>query len=155
MFEILSLPLRPMVEEDLAAVMQIELRAYSHPWTHGIFSDCLRHRYPCFVYQPDRDIEAYVVLMQSLEELHILNITVLPERQRQGLGRQLLNAVEKIGLGLSASECFLEVRASNQAAINLYLKQGFNEIGLRKNYYPTQQGREHALLMAKTLFPPD
>lgn len=155
MSEVVYLPVRPMTEADLAAVMQIELRAYTHPWTQGIFSDCLRHQYPCFVYQPKHTIEAYVVLMKSLEELHILNITVAPELQGQGLGTKLLNTVEKIGVGLSASDCFLEVRQSNQAAIKLYLKQGFNEIGLRKNYYPAHNGREHAILMAKTLFPLD
>lgn len=151
----LFLPLRPMLGADLDPIMRIEEQAYPYPWTRGIFSDCLRHHYPCFVYEEQHRIVAYCVLMLSLDELHLLNLTVTPQRQQQGLGRKLLNTVERVGLGLAAKDCFLEVRPSNVAARQLYLRHGFHEIGLRKNYYPAQQGREDAILMAKTLFPFD
>jgi ribosomal-protein-alanine N-acetyltransferase len=68
------------------------------------------------------------------------------------LGSRLWHTLERIGRGVKAETCFLEVRQSNFAAIRLYMNVGFNEIGLRKNYYPAAGGRENAIVMAKTLF---
>ncbi|PID49083.1 MAG: ribosomal-protein-alanine N-acetyltransferase [Proteobacteria bacterium] len=145
------LSLHPMTESDLDTVMAVEKRAYPYPWTKGIFSDCLRHNYLCLLHAKQGKLLAYCVLMLSLDELHILNLTVNPNHQKQGLGTRLLYTVEKIAQELNARECFLEVRPSNRAAICLYTKQGFNEIGLRRNYYPAKHGREDAVLMGKTL----
>ncbi len=149
----LILPLRPMMLADLEHIMLIEERAYPYPWTLGIFQDCLKHgNYHAYIYELNQETLAYCVLSVAVGELHILNITVEPKQQKQGLGKRLLATAEQIGQGLGAQDCFLEVRPSNTTAINLYLSQGFNEIGLRKNYYPAKNGREHAILMAKTLF---
>ncbi len=145
------LQLRPMQESDLGQLMPIELRAYPYPWTHGIFSDCLRHNYHCLLHEQNSIIIAYSVISVAVEEMHLLNLTVNPDYQGTGLGKRLLNTMEMVGRGLDAKECFLEVRPSNKAAINLYISQGFNEIGLRKDYYPAKQGREDAVVMAKTL----
>lgn len=145
------LTLRPMLEQDLDQIMDIEVRAYPYPWTRGIFSDCLKHNYHCLLHEQDGEIIAYGVISAAVEEMHILNLTVTPDRQRLGLGKRLLTTLEMIGRGLDAKECFLEVRPSNVSAIRLYLNHSFNEVGLRKNYYPAKQGREHAILMAKTL----
>lgn len=148
----LILPLRPMTLTDLTNLMPIEERAYPYPWTLGIFQDCLRNTsYHAYIYELDQQIIAYCVLSVAVGELHILNITVEPKQQNQGLGKRLLATAEQIGRGLGAQDCFLEVRPSNTNAIQLYLAQGFNEVGLRKNYYPAKNGREHAILMAKTL----
>lgn len=144
------LPLRPMLESDLDQLMPIELRAYPYPWTRGIFSDCLRHNYHCLLHEQDGIIVAYSVISVAVEEMHLLNLTVNPDYQGNGLGRRLLSTMEMIGRGLDAKECFLEVRPSNKAAINLYINHGFNEVGLRKDYYPAKQGREDAVVMAKT-----
>lgn len=145
------LKLRPMLEHDLDQIMAIEVQAYPYPWTRGIFSDCLKHNYHCLLHEQHDEIIAYGVISAAVEEMHILNLTVAPDKQKQGLGKRLLTTLEMIGRGLDAKECFLEVRPSNTSAIRLYLNHGFNETGLRKNYYPAKQGREHALLMAKTL----
>jgi ribosomal-protein-alanine N-acetyltransferase len=146
------LALKPMTLADLERIMPIEERAYPYPWTLGIFQDCLRHsNYHAYIYELNQQIQAYCVLSVAVGELHILNITVEPSLQQQGLGKRLLATVEQIGRGLAAQDCFLEVRPSNTSAIRLYLSQGFNEVGLRKNYYPAKNGREHAILMAKTL----
>ena len=145
------LQLRPMLASDLDQLMPIELLAYPYPWTHGIFSDCLRHNYHCLLHEQDDNIIAYSVISVAVEEMHLLNLTVNPAYQGTGLGKRLLNTMEMIGRGLDAKECFLEVRPSNKTAINLYLNQGFNEIGLRKDYYPAKQGREDAVVMAKVL----
>lgn len=146
------LPLREMREDDLDAVMAIEVRAYPYPWTHGIFSDCLTHQYHCLVHEDEAgELLAYAVISVAVEEMHLLNLTVLPERQGEGLGKRLLQTLEMVGKGLEAKKCFLEVRPSNGAALRLYRKNGFKEVGLRKDYYPAHEGREHAVIMAKSL----
>ena len=145
------LKLRPIIESDFDQLMPIELKAYPYPWTQGIFSDCLRNNYHCLLHEQGNTIIAYSVISVAVEEMHLLNLTVNPDYQGAGLGKRLLNTMEMIGRGLDAKECFLEVRPSNKAAINLYLNQGFNEIGLRKDYYPAKQGREDAVVMAKVL----
>lgn len=146
------LPLREMSENDLDAVMAIEVRAYPYPWTRGIFSDCLTHNYHCLVYKDDAgELIAYAVMSVAVEEMHLLNLTVLPERQGEGLGKRLLQTLEMVAKGLDAKTCFLEVRPSNGAALRLYLNHGFKEVGLRKDYYPADNGREHAVVMAKSL----
>lgn len=141
-----------MNEADLDRIMAVETRAYAYPWTRKIFSDCIRQPYHCLMYEEAEQIRAYCVLMQAVDELHILNLTVNPDFQRRGLGTHLLYTIETIAQNLQANECFLEVRPSNIAALRLYSQQGFNEMGLRKHYYPAQQGREDAVLMGKTLF---
>ena len=148
--EILSL--RPMSMADLSAVLSIEQQAYQFPWSHGIFEDCLKHGYSCWVYENQCHIIAYAVVMFSLDEMHLLNICVHPAYHRQRLGSRLLKTLECIGKGLKADTCFLEVRQSNSSAIRLYLNAGFNEVGLRKGYYQAIHGREDAIVMAKTLF---
>lgn len=145
------LALRPITEADLDTLMLTEIKAYPYPWARGIFSDCLKHDYHCLLHEQDGQIIAYGVIQIILDEMHILNLTVAPELQGQGLGKRLLNTLESIGRGCGAKECFLEVRPSNTAAIRLYLNHGFNEIGLRKNYYPAKKGREDAVVMAKVL----
>ncbi len=143
--------LQPMAESDLDQIMEIELRAYPYPWTRKIFSDCLKHNYHCLLHKRDDTIIAYAVISAAAVEMHILNLTVEPEQQHQGLGKRLINTLEMIGRGLDAKECFLEVRPSNESAIRLYQNHGFNEVGLRKDYYPAKKGREHAVVMAKVL----
>lgn len=149
------LALRPMRESDLPTIMAIEERAYPYPWSLSNFKDCLKHNYDCWVYEQDRQIIAYTVLMLVLDELSILNICVDPDYQRQGLGTALLNTIETLGQTRGMSHCFLEVRPSNKAALRLYQQRGFNEIGLRKRYYPAAMGREDAIVMAKAILTSD
>lgn len=142
---------RPMREEDLDAVMAIEVRAYGHPWTRPIFKDCLRVGYSCWLYEREGHIEAYGVMSVAVGEAHILNLTVRPESQGQGLGRKMLKHFLSLALRHNADLVLLEVRPSNTAALALYSKMGFNEIGVRKGYYPGPNGREDALVLALNL----
>lgn len=147
-----QLALRPMLASDISTVIGIELRAYPHPWTEGIFHDCLRVGYSCWVYEYRDSIIGYLILSLVIDEMHILNICIDPDYQNQGLGKLLLREAEAISQEKSAKEVFLEVRPSNKAALLLYQDFGYNQIGLRKDYYPANNGREDAILMAKTLF---
>jgi ribosomal-protein-alanine N-acetyltransferase len=146
------LPLRPMTVDDVVTIMQVEARAFPYPWTAGIFHDCLKHGYSGWVYEQNGSLVGYAMMMFVLDEMHLLNICIRPEDHGRGLGSRLLKTLERIALGAKAENCFLEVRQSNFSAIRLYLNAGFNEVGVRKGYYPATVGREDAIVMAKTLF---
>ena len=143
--------LRPMREDDLDAVMQIEARAYPFPWTRGIFRDCLRAGYPAWVLDEDGMLAGYGLLSIAAGEAHILNVCAAPEAQGKGHGRRLVRTLLQQARGRGAQRVFLEVRPSNKAAIALYHAQGFNEIGRRPRYYPAANGREDAIVMALEL----
>lgn len=142
---------RPMTITDLDAIMEIEPLAYPYPWTKGIFRDCIRVGYCCWCYETDDVINGYGVMSVAAGESHILNLTVNPDYQRQGIGYSMLEYFLQLARRHHAEVTMLEVRPSNHAAIALYEKLGFNEIGSRPNYYPLDNGREDALLFALNL----
>ena len=143
--------LRPMCEDDLERIMAIEHAAYEFPWTLGIFRDCLRFGYTCMVFEDAQDILGYGLLSVGAGECHLLNICIAPCYQGRGYGSQLIALLLEVARGRNARMAFLEVRASNKAAFHVYTKMGFNELGVRKNYYPTHAGREDAMLLARSL----
>ncbi|MDN5849522.1 MAG: ribosomal protein S18-alanine N-acetyltransferase [Nitrococcus sp.] len=144
--EFLSL-IRPMHEGDLGEIAAIEHAAYEFPWTRGIFRDCLRVGYDCCVHLCANRIVGYVVLRCGAGEAHILNIAVGPQWHNRGFGRSLLQRTLRQATRFGAKAIFLEVRPSNTAAVHLYGSVGFHIVGRRRNYYPSQQGREDALVL--------
>jgi len=142
-----------MHREDIAAVMAIEERVYPIGWTAGIFADCLRVGYCCWVWEgAEAEILGYGVLSVAAGEAHLLNLSVAPEAQGHGYGRAMLEHLETLARRHGAQEMFLEVRPSNPVAIGLYLSSGFREMGRRRGYYPTPgQEREDAVVMAKRM----
>jgi len=139
--------LRPMGEADLDAVNAIEQATYPFPWTRGIFQDCLRVGYSCWVLEEAGQVAAYGVMSAGGGEAHILTIVVNEEYRQQGLGRRLLRHLIAVARQAGVEMIFLEVRPSNLAAIKLYQSLGFSEVGIRKDYYPDKGGREDALIM--------
>ncbi len=145
--------LRRMTIDDLNNVMDGEIQSYTHPWTLGIFTSCLQgKRNSCWVLELEKELKGHVVISAGAGEAHILNLCVYPEIQGKGWGRKLLTEAEWIAKQHRAETCFLEVRPSNLAGMHLYQDMGYNEVGIRKDYYPAHGGREDALVMAKTLF---
>ncbi len=142
---------RKMTPGDVPEIMQIEESIYSHPWTEGIFNDCIRVGYPCWVYRENNEILAYGLVSVAANEAHILNLCVSPHAQGQGLGKRMLHKLMQLAEARDADCIFLEVRVSNTIAQNLYEQEGFNRIGVRKAYYPSSEGREDALVYAKAL----
>ena len=136
--------IRLMMQDDVPAVMDIELEAYPFPWTTGIFRDCLRVGYPGWVLEREGDIIGYVMISMGAGESHLLNLCIAPDFQGQGLALGLLQQVMENVRTLECTRMFLEVRESNARAINLYQRFGFEEIGRRKDYYPAGEGREDA-----------
>jgi ribosomal-protein-alanine N-acetyltransferase len=142
-----EMQLRDMTPADLDAVLQIEQQVHSFPWTRGMFSDSLFNGYICKVYETEREIVGYAVLMPALDEVHLLDISIASMFQRKGFGNILMNKINELSTSLEFSRMLLEVRRSNIAANALYRKAGFKEIGVRRDYYPAQNGREDAIVM--------
>lgn len=154
---------RPMREEDLDTVMHNETRAYTAPWTSGIFRDCLRVGYNCWVLEINGEIRGHGVMSVAVGETHLLNICIDPDLHGQGLGRMLVRHLLDLSVEYGARMALLEVRPSNVAAIALYETLGFSEVGQRRNYYPgppagsaqVSGAREDAIVMALGLPVPD
>lgn len=145
---------RAMRADDLPAVLALEVRAYSHPWSVGNFRDSLAAGYLAEVLAcAEAGIAGYFVALPGLDELHLLNLTVHPELQGQGLGSELLQAVMALGRARGLDTLWLEVRQSNERAQALYLRHGFAEVGRRRGYYPGLGRREDAVLMSRPLGP--
>lgn len=142
---------RTMAYTDLKQVFAVEQKAYPHPWTLGIFRDCLRIGYNAWVMTLDNKVIGYGIVMLSPGEAHILNICVHPEYQRKGLGRHLLRHLVKKSNQTDVDMILLEVRRSNINAQLLYQSEGFHELGVRKAYYPAENGREDAIILARYL----
>lgn len=142
---------RPMMEADLDAVMSIEPHIYSHPWTRGNFADSLASGYSAWVLLDGVKVIGYSLMMLVLDEAHLLNLSIAKAYQKQGLGRLLLEHMIASARQHGAANMFLEVRPSNISAIALYENIGFNEMSVRRGYYPAQNGREDAVLMGLAL----
>jgi ribosomal-protein-alanine N-acetyltransferase len=140
--------LEPMTPERLPAVLAVEQSVYSHPWTRGNFTDTLAAGHHALCLLGGDELIGYFVAMRGFEEVHLLNITVAPAHQRQGWALVLLDALVLWSRAQGAQWLWLEVRASNMRAQQIYLKRGFARVGLRKAYYPAGHGlREDAVVM--------
>lgn len=142
---------RPMQMGDLDAIMVIEPQIYPYPWTRGNFSDSLNSGYSAWMLMHNELIVGYSLMMLVLDEAHLLNLSVAKTYQKQGLGRTLLEHMVDTAKSKQMANMFLEVRQSNVSAIALYENMGFNEMAIRRNYYPAANGREDAILMGLAL----
>lgn len=143
----LTVNIRRMTQDDVFAVVQIEEAVVDFPWTYGIFSDCVKVGYDCWVVEHDSEVIGYGLLSMGDREAHVLNICIIPPMQRRGIGWQLMNHLLERARTLKAQSVYLEVRASNEGAYDLYQKLGFSVIGHRKDYYPHKEGREDAIVL--------
>lgn len=144
-----------MCSEDVEEIAAIEASAYDFPWTRGIFRDCLRSAYECWVLRDGDFTVGYGVLSIAAGEAHLLNACIAPAQQGNGYGRHLIRRMVEVARWHRAERIFLEVRPSNLYAVKLYDSLGFNEIAMRPKYYPALKGREDAMVMALELLPPD
>ena len=142
---------RRMQSMDLPAVMEIENQSYEFPWSEGIFRDCLANRYNSVLYIEKQQVQAYTISQNIIDECHLLNLCVRQDARNHGLGKKMVQYLINQARQNDMESIFLEVRVSNEAAIHLYDKLGFNEIGLRRGYYPTSKGREDAFVLAYEL----
>jgi [ribosomal protein S18]-alanine N-acetyltransferase len=142
--------LQAMAVHHLDEVVRLEQHAYPYPWTRGNFADSIRDgHWAQVMHDEQQQLIGYIVAMQGVQEMHLLNITVHPARRRQGWASHLLNALLQVCRQSRASMLWLEVRRSNSEALELYAARGFAVRGERRAYYPAAAGaREDALVMA-------
>lgn len=134
-------------ESDLPAIEKIEAQCFSDPWPSAVIAQ----RLDTFLVAraPDGAPMGYLCLSSVLDEGSIDNVAVAPAYRRQGVADGLMNAALERARGRGLAFITLEVRASNEAAIALYAKHGYGEVGRRKNYYAAP--REDAILMTRFL----
>ncbi|MBQ9743889.1 MAG: ribosomal protein S18-alanine N-acetyltransferase [Clostridia bacterium] len=136
---------RTALEGDISRIAELESRCFSVPFTEKslteLFSNTSWH---FFVAELDNSVVGYISLYTILDEKEIVNVCVLPEYRKLGIGAALV----KKAISLNEDSCrivMLEVRESNKGAISLYEKFGFKSVGVSKNHY--SQPRENAILM--------
>ena len=141
--------IREMHPEDLEQVIRIEHEIFLFPWSIINFSDSIKAGYHCRVLvQPNSDlVMGYGILMTGPGGAHVLTLGVGAAWQSQGLGRKMLRHLIELSRKHQAEFVLLDVRESNTGAINLYERLGFQQIAVRKGYYPAMCGREDALVM--------
>ena len=150
--------LHPLVRKldanDIDAMVRIEEASYPHPWTRGIFSECIQVGYGCTGIQMGSELAGYSVQNWGAGEGHLLNLCVHPHWQGRGLGSMLLDHCISQARSMNCAVMFLEVRPSNTGASQLYARKGFETIGRRPAYYRSEEGKEDALVMKLDLQQP-
>ncbi|MDF1653578.1 MAG: ribosomal protein S18-alanine N-acetyltransferase [Coxiellaceae bacterium] len=137
--------------DDAAAMAAIANVAKHYPWSKQVFRDCMVAQYPGWVLCEDEQVRGFSIIKVVAEEAELLNLCVDPAVHRQGYGRRLLQYAIDEAQKHFAEHIYLEVRKSNKAAKGLYHHMGFSEVGIRKQYYPTDDGREDAVIMFRAI----
>jgi ribosomal-protein-alanine N-acetyltransferase len=142
--------IRPMTVAALDGVVALEELVYPFPWKRGNFVDSLAAGYAAWTLNgASGELIGYCIAMRGVEEMHLLNITIAPSVRRLGHARRLLDALSLLCRSEGARRLWLEVRQSNVDARATYVRLGFAHVGVRKGYYPAQDGRrEDAVVMS-------
>ncbi len=142
----------PLLLHRLGEVLRIEQSAYDFPWSQANFRDALSSGYQAQMLMAGDTVLGYFVAMKGVDEVHLLNITVAPDYQRQGWARVMLDALALWSRGQGAQWLWLEVRTGNLRAKDIYESHGYRRVGQRKAYYPALNGqREDAIVMSLRL----
>ena len=140
-----------MEEKHIKDILCIENNSYGYPWSEKIFNDCLKNNYLCRVLILDNVLIGFLISSIIQDECHIMNLCVDAKYRGSGYGRLILNKLHDEIATISCKTVFLECRPSNISAMNLYESEGYNEIGVRRNYYPAPNGYEDAIMLAKNV----
>lgn len=140
--------IRRMEASDIPSVADLEKMYFSVPWSEaGLLESLNMENYLFLVVEEAGEIAGYAGLSVILDEGDITNIVINERYRGRGLGRELLERLLEAGAGRGANAFTLEVRVSNEAAIQLYKSMGFEEEGIRKGFY--EKPKEDALIMWK------
>lgn len=143
---------RRMMQSDLDEVLEIEKASFPAPWSRSMFQEEMANRNArLIVFLEDSRIVGYLCFWEVLDEAHLLNIAVHPERRTLGYGQHIMARLQEICRRDGLKRIILDVGRRNTAARSLYRKCGFSSIGFRKNYY-TVAG-DDAIVMEKWLAP--
>ena len=139
--------IRNMTAEDIPAVVEIEKECFSLPWSEKSFAESFVREDTIFLVCKEKDgaIKGYIGMYLSFDEASITNVAVASQFRKRGCGKQLVIAAKTAAKEAGAESIFLEVRISNEPAISLYKKQGFENLGIRKKFY--EHPVEDAIIM--------
>ncbi|QLB16947.1 ribosomal-protein-alanine N-acetyltransferase [Mannheimia varigena] len=141
--------IEPVQAQDFDRLFEIELQAHLVPWSKGTLLNNQGEKYLNLKLMEKNQIVAFAISQIVLDEATLFNIAVAPEFQGKGVGKRLLSDLILQLQQRNVATLWLEVRESNLAAQKLYSSLGFNEVTIRKNYYPTPNGgKENAVVMA-------
>jgi ribosomal-protein-alanine N-acetyltransferase len=143
--------LLPMGHGDVDEMLAIENCVCPFPWSRGNFVDSIASGYSAWGCRVAGELVGFFVLMVAMDEAHLLNISVAAQRQTMGFGARLLCQAMRAARRAGAASLLLEVRPSNAKALAMYRRFGFQQIGVRRDYYPAECGREDALVMRHAL----
>lgn len=133
---------------DFERLYEIEQQAHLMPWSLGSLKNNQGERYLNLKVIENNQIIGFAICQTVLDEATLFNIAILPNYQGCGFGKLLLGELIFQLKEKGVQTLWLEVRESNPARF-LYEKIGFNEVDIRKNYYPKPSGgRENAVVMA-------
>lgn len=152
-----SFIVRPATLADAAALILLDQESNPHPWSATLIEEALVSRVNWVVeatlkeraadaQHNETTLVGWLTASLLFEQSELELIVVDQTQRRQGLAKQLLSAWIEQTAAKGVIEYLLEVRESNIGAIRLYQSLGFDEVGRRKNYYTTEQGREAACL---------
>ena len=145
-----GLELRPMVMDDIDQVFALECSVFPHPWSRANFVDSLASGYDAWVLREAGEgaLAGYFLVMYAVDEAHLLDVAVCGARHGGGLGRMLLDRIAARARSMGMASILLEVRPTNERALQVYERYGYVRIGRRKGYYPAHEGqREDAIVM--------
>jgi [ribosomal protein S18]-alanine N-acetyltransferase len=147
---------RPIEAEDVPVVSEIARANMPYPWSRQTFADCMKSDYhgwlvSCGDTGLANQVMGYVMTLAQLDECQILNICVRSAQRRKGYALALMQQAIDFSWQQKLRRVFLEVRVSNRNAIAFYRQLNFQQVGLRRDYYPADNGREDALLLALRL----
>lgn len=145
-----------LTDNDLPDAFELEQQCHLIPWSKQTFYSNQGDHYYNLKLTIDNRIVGFCICQMVADEANLFNIAIHPKYRQQGLAKALLNHLidhlTSIDHPIAISTLWLEVRRSNIPAIELYHSLGFNQITVRKNYYPTTNGKhEDAIIMAYTL----
>lgn len=142
-----SAQIREMLPSDLSRIILIEREIFLFPWSPGNFADSIQTGYLCQVLEQTDTLFGYGVMMMAPDEAHILTLGIAAQWQNKGWGKKLLLHFIQQARIEKVKSVLLDVRESNHGAAQLYRQMGFQQIAIRKGYYPAMCGREDALVM--------
>ena len=137
--------IRNMNLSDIQAAVEIEKQCFSQPWSEKSFQDSIARDDTVFLVCEDGAVTGYIGMYLCFDEASITNVAVSPEFRKRGYGELLVKAAKEAAKAAGAVAILLEVRQSNEPAISLYKKLGFEELGIRKNFY--EHPVEDAIIM--------
>lgn len=146
--------IRPMTEDDIARVLEIERASFTVPWTPATFFGLLRRPDAHLrVAESDGEIVGYAAVWVVLDQAELGDLAVVEGRRGQGIGTRLLGCVLDLARAHGVRDLYLEVRVSNTTARRLYERHGFRLAGRRPGYYA--RPKEDALVLRRVIEPND